>query len=179
MVWGEKAVNQTAMRMDAGKTAAMRWEQYEADVIERKRQTLRREKREIDRERRMLEREKREFSAHKRAMDSAFQKERQLFEMKWKILEEELKRLANDRQQVEKQRRFYDFVADHETRSVCGTDNKSGRVHLFFAGVKSRQALKKRYKDLLKIYHPDNQAGDSATVQEINREYERLQTQYP
>ena len=46
-----------------------------------------------------------------------------------------------------------------------------------FAGVKNTLALKKRYRDLLKIYHPDNLAGDKEVVQAINKEYERLKQQ--
>lgn len=42
----------------------------------------------------------------------------------------------------------------------------------------SKSALKKRYKQLLKIYHPDNLCGDTETLQEINREYDRLLKQY-
>ena len=38
--------------------------------------------------------------------------------------------------------------------------------------------VKKRYKQLLKIYHPDNLCGDTETLQEINREYDRLLKQY-
>ena len=45
---------------------------------------------------------------------------------------------------------------------------------MFFAGVNSLGSLKKRYKDLLKIYHPDNVNGDTEVLQEINREYDRL-----
>ena len=45
---------------------------------------------------------------------------------------------------------------------------------MFFAGVSSELALKKRYKDLIKIYHPDNISGDTNTIQEINREYDEL-----
>ncbi len=45
---------------------------------------------------------------------------------------------------------------------------------VLFAGVNSPMALKKRYRDLLKIYHPDNVAGDSRVVLVINQEYERL-----
>ena len=48
----------------------------------------------------------------------------------------------------------------------------------FFAGVTSELALKKRYKDLIKIYHPDNVSGDTDTVQEINREYDALKTRW-
>ena len=45
---------------------------------------------------------------------------------------------------------------------------------MFFSGVGSRQSLKKRYKDLIKIYHPDNLDGDKDTIQEINSEYNKL-----
>ena len=48
------------------------------------------------------------------------------------------------------------------------------RGELFFIGVESKTALKKRYKQLLKIYHPDNLCGDTETLQEINRVYHRL-----
>ena len=40
------------------------------------------------------------------------------------------------------------------------------------------QILKKRYKDLLKIYHPDNASGDVQTIQEIHREYDILMEKY-
>ena len=55
-------------------------------------------------------------------------------------------------------------------------DYKDNIIHgeMFFKGVASPQALKKRYKDLIKIYHPDAEFGDNQTVQEINREYDSL-----
>ena len=47
-------------------------------------------------------------------------------------------------------------------------------VNLFFKGVDSSAALKKRYKALLKIYHPDNAGGDKEVLQAISAEYETL-----
>lgn len=44
----------------------------------------------------------------------------------------------------------------------------------WFAGINSADELKKRYRDLMKIYHPDNQAGDTNAVQQIQQEYEQL-----
>lgn len=44
----------------------------------------------------------------------------------------------------------------------------------FFKGVATIDELKKRYRDLLKIYHPDNQAGDTSVSQEIQKEYDSL-----
>ena len=44
---------------------------------------------------------------------------------------------------------------------------------VLFRGVSNPLALRKRYKDLLKIFHPDNLCGDAELVQMINREYEK------
>lgn len=49
---------------------------------------------------------------------------------------------------------------------------------IYFAGVKDAEALKKRYRDLLKIYHPDNQNGDTSTVQQIQKEYDFIKSKY-
>lgn len=48
----------------------------------------------------------------------------------------------------------------------------------YFAGVNDKKSLKKRYRDLLKIYHPDNQNGDSAVSKQIQEEYESLSKKY-
>ena len=44
-------------------------------------------------------------------------------------------------------------------------------VKIFFKGVVDRESVKKRYKALLKIYHPDNMNGDNDLVLAINEEY--------
>lgn len=44
----------------------------------------------------------------------------------------------------------------------------------YFAGVKNQEELKKRYRELLKIYHPDNQSGDNTETEKILKEYEYL-----
>ena len=45
---------------------------------------------------------------------------------------------------------------------------------VFFKGINTEKALKKRYKDLLKIFHPDNNGGDNDTVIMIKKEYENI-----
>ena len=42
---------------------------------------------------------------------------------------------------------------------------------MWFKGVQSEEELTKRYKDLLKIYHPDNQTGDTEITKQIQEEY--------
>ena len=41
----------------------------------------------------------------------------------------------------------------------------------FFAGCKSVESLDKKYKTLVKLYHPDNSDGDTSALQEINVQY--------
>lgn len=49
---------------------------------------------------------------------------------------------------------------------------------MLFQGVNSHLALKKRYRDLIKMFHPDNIAGDHEMVLVINRIYEELKQDY-
>lgn len=43
----------------------------------------------------------------------------------------------------------------------------------YFKNISTIEALRRQYKDLLKVNHPDN-GGDVATMQEINAEYDKL-----
>jgi len=44
----------------------------------------------------------------------------------------------------------------------------------WFDGVTTVEELRKRYRELLKKYHPDNENGSTKTTQEINAEYDHL-----
>ena len=127
--------------------------------------TLENERRALEEQRRTLERERREFTRR--------------VEIEFKILEEELVKLATEKEQVQKQKAFYQRVHDFEFFSSGATrknvpKNNVVKGEMFFSGVESKQSLKKRYKDLIKIYHPDNLDGDTDTIQEINSEYNKL-----
>ena len=44
----------------------------------------------------------------------------------------------------------------------------------YFAGVKTVEELRKRYRELLKKYHPDNENGSTEITQQINEEYDSI-----
>lgn len=44
----------------------------------------------------------------------------------------------------------------------------------FFAGCTTRESADKKYKSLVKLYHPDNMDGDTAALQEINAQYSAI-----
>ncbi|MDO4965476.1 MAG: molecular chaperone DnaJ [Lachnospiraceae bacterium] len=116
----------------------------------------------------MQDRFNNEMEVKKRNFDASVQ----LFNMKWSLLEEETRRLADESARAEKRKQFFDRVHTYQTEEKH-YDNVVN-AELFFKGVASPQALRKRYKDLIKIYHPDAECGDKQIVQEINREYANL-----
>ncbi len=98
----------------------------------------------------------------------------QFFEKKMEILQSGFSQLDIDRRRLDKE--WARLAAEKELlgeRSDGGLD-----VSVFFQGVRNPLALKKRYKDLIKIFHPDNLAGDKDVIQSINREYEDLKGDY-
>lgn len=128
---------------------------------------------ELERELRDLENKKSAFNYEMEIKQKAFDSQVQLFNMKWNVLEEETRKLAEESKKAEKRRAFFERVNSYQKND---NQNRDNIVHgeMFFKGVASPQALKKRYKDLIKIYHPDAEYGDNQTVQEINREYDTL-----
>ena len=141
----------------------------------------------LDEERRKLRREQREFEKLKADFKRRNDMERKRLEqqdrflkMKEKILMKELEKLAFEKRQFELQKDFYRRIQDNDelARRETTDEPKIVRGEMFFTGVANRQSLKKRYKELLKIYHPDNVDGDNSTVVEINREYDQLSKKF-
>lgn len=100
----------------------------------------------------------------------------QFFEKKMAILRDGFQQLDIDRRRLEKDRaRLY---AEKELIEERVSYETRLDVSVFFQGVTNPLALKKRYKDLIKIFHPDNLAGDKDIIQQINREYDHLKREY-
>lgn len=148
------------------------WCFNETVEIARQRQALEEQKKEIEDARTSLEREMEEFKRRMEWEEQRLHREQELFEMKLRILEEELQKFATDKAKFEQQKAFYDRVNEFQSRERESSNVVQGEM--FFVGVENRDSLKKRYKDLIKIYHPDNAAGDTSTIQEINNEYQKL-----
>lgn len=130
------------------------------------------ERKELEEERRNLELEKKEFYRKIETEERRLEQQNRLFEMKFQILEAELQKLAEEKAEIEKKKAFYERVEEFHARSYALSDHQLGEI--FFRGVASQQSLKKRYKSLIKIYHPDNVDGDDSLVIEIKKEYDHL-----
>ena len=106
-------------------------------------------------------------------------REKDLFEKQWKIVERELVRMAKDRDKMAKERAYIQRERDELKKMRQASSGEMGiKSGTFFMGVSSLGGLKKRYRDLMKIYHPDNENGDETTVLHINKEYEKLKLKF-
>ena len=100
----------------------------------------------------------------------------QFFEKKLEILQSGFSQLDIDRRRLEKE--WARLSAEREIMGERTVYENGLEVSVFFQGVSTPLALKKRYKDLIKIFHPDNLSGDKEMIQRINREYESLKSSY-
>ena len=98
------------------------------------------------------------------------------FERKMEILKNGFSQLDIDRRRLDKE--WAKLAAERALIGERTSYDSNYDVSIFFRGVRTPIALKKRYKDLIKIFHPDNVAGDKEMIQRINKEYENLKAQY-
>ncbi len=118
---------------------------------------------------------KREASAISERIDlqkAQLQQEKDLFEQKMRILKNGFDQLNEDKKRLNRE---WDKL---EARKSIEEERMDDRREVLFLGVTNQVALKKRYKDLMKIYHPDNLNGDHRMVQMINEEYTNLSRHY-
>lgn len=103
--------------------------------------------------------------------------ESSFFDKKMQILQNGFLQLDLDRKKLERERRQYEDQkrsSNSYSYSSSSYSTYKGSTPEFFKGVNNILGLKKRYRDLLKIFHPDNLCGDSDTVLEINKQYDAM-----
>jgi len=99
------------------------------------------------------------------------------FEKKMEILKNGFAQLDIERRKFDREKMAFETSKDiHE--NYQRQEKNRDIAEILFQGVKSQLALKKRYKDLIKIFHPDNIAGDHDMVITINNVYDKLKREY-
>ncbi len=147
-------------------------ELFKAQVcLEEREKELEEERRLIEIQKGLLERQQRKNTLLRKQLEN----QKILFDRQWQILETETRRLAVDKDKFDREKRIYrDQVYREARRSMSVAAN----TKIMFKGVDDTTSLKKRYKDLIKIYHPDNSNGDKDLIQAITDEYEELKRFY-
>ena len=117
--------------------------------------------------------DKMDAAERKLEMDSRkLNNDKALFDQRLRILNNGFDQLNADKKKLENE-----FIR-LEREKAYQREDEYDALDLLFRGVNSPLTLKKRYKDLMKMFHPDNISGDSYMVQLINQEYSVLCRQY-
>lgn len=135
---------------------------------------------------RKLEREKNALEVREKMIKKRFDDNEIFIAKKQKIIEDAYQQLALDRKALECERLNFEHERNkYRRQKMSGTkpvhqQYESGAYDStsFFRGVDNDMALRKRYKELLKIFHPDNKNGDTKTLLLIQTEYENLKSRY-
>ncbi|MCI9081323.1 MAG: hypothetical protein HFI70_03185 [Lachnospiraceae bacterium] len=131
---------------------------------------------ELTADRRRFEQEQQEFYLKKEREERRLAEKERLIKAKWELLEMELQKLAGEREAFEKKKEAE--AVKSNGRQARMTVKYPSEMELFFSGVENALDMKKRYRELIKIFHPDNSTGDTQTLQMINRTYESLKKQF-
>ena len=118
---------------------------------------------------------KEKTDAYERKLENAVKKlnnDRALFDQRLQILNNGFEELNADRKKLESEFRRLEREKSYQR------EDEFDALDMLFRGVDSPLTLKKRYKDLMKMFHPDNISGDSYMVQLINQEYSALCRRY-
>ena len=125
-----------------------------------------------------LERERAKFEAEKKRVKEKIQQQERRLEQKKLLYDSQLKLLQKEAIHLSKEwddLRREQLIFDKKMASMDKEGITSG---MFFLGVQDIMSLKKRYRDLLKIYHPDNLCGNDDAMKFILKEYEGLKDKF-
>lgn len=94
------------------------------------------------------------------------------FDKKMAILQDGFRHLEEDRKSLEREK--MSFAEEKRLLLERGTGIGNDDIgQVLFRSVNNSLGLRKRYRDLVKIFHPDNLFGDEELSQLINKEYQR------
>ncbi len=169
----EILVHGTAEELDTLKS----WLFTEDIRIESERNELNRIQQKFVAERKQFQDEMKELHQKMVIEKKRLKEDTAFFEKKMEILKSGFSQLDMDKRKFEKER--IQFLNEKEAASKDITYGRHmDTVELLFRGVNNPLSLKKRYKDLIKMFHPDNIAGDHEMILVINRVYEELKSEY-
>lgn len=141
---------------------------------------LEHEKKELEEERKLFDIQKELILKQKNKyafIQGQLEAEKMLYDRKWQELDNERRKLELEREKfLDEQQKLKKLINDEKRRiDAIGTD---ADPKLFFKGIRNGADLRKRYKELTKIFHPDNPCGSAEVIAAINEEYEALKRYY-
>lgn len=155
--------------------------QAEKSELQKELDELKKERKNILDDRKKLQVEKNQLSVEMNSLKEQVEFERKrlreeqkLFEQQEKMIQHAYEMLDQDKKYIQKEKERNEKDRQTILRMQGSLRKENYATGLFFRGVNNEIALKKRYKDLMKIFHPDNLNGDQEILLKIKEEYEEL-----
>lgn len=140
---------------------------------------------ELQKEKRAIERERVALNKRIKIEEKRFENNEMLISKKQKIIEDAFRQLSVDKKVLECERLNFEYERSKYRKQRTSNNTRSqyvdASVHegcVFFGGITNELALRKRYKELMKIFHPDNVCGDTNTLLRIKAEYESIKRKH-
>jgi hypothetical protein len=96
------------------------------------------------------------------------------FDKKMAILQDGFRHLEEDRKTLEREKKLLAEEKKTAKAPEPAAYMSGGSIgEILFRSANNPLGLRKRYKDLIKIFHPDNLFGDAELSQIINKEFQR------
>lgn len=154
----------------------------DTDVLRKERKELHFEKKQLSREKKQLNMELSQLKAQVEYERKRLKDEEKLIEKKLKILQKSYELFEQDKENLRKEQvrleRERELLKSQINSNKASARKEVYATGVFFRGVNNEVALKKRYKELMKIYHPDNICGDNEILLKINEEYNELRKRF-
>lgn len=133
----------------------------------------------LEKERSLLKEEIDKAGKKLQEQRAEFEHDRSFFDQKMQILKDGYDKLSLDRKSLEQEKKRIAqermmLQEDLANADVKLQEQSAGLMNVLFKGADTPLSLKKRYKALMKIFHPDNMKGDDELVQWLNIEYSKL-----
>ncbi|MCR5688161.1 MAG: hypothetical protein K6G58_09085 [Lachnospiraceae bacterium] len=134
------------------------------------------QKRDFANDRENAREENRRYEEHLAHRSEQLRREEELIEQKHAVIKRGFEELDRDRQALNaREISLKEREAKLEERIAGSVSLESREVNdVLFRGADNILLIKKRYKDLLKMFHPDCLGGDTEMVKSLNRTYDRL-----
>ena len=135
---------------------------------------LERDKKDFLNERENVREENRRYEEHLATRTRQLSGQEELIAQKHEVIKRGFEELDRDRQALKaREESLRAREAQFEER-IAYTPDCSEVNDVLFRGADNILLIKKRYKDLMKMFHPDCLGGDTEMVKALNRTYDRL-----
>lgn len=148
------------------------WLFKESIRISNEKHELEMAKRDFLNERENTREENRRYEEHLNVRQRQIRREEELIDKKHELIKKGFADLDRDRQALAAREAALSEREERFEEKTAGAAADASAI--LFKGADNILLIKKRYKDLMKMFHPDCLGGDTEMVKSLNRTYDRL-----